>query len=166
MARTTISLPDDLKAEMDKLGADANWSGIAADSFRAELNRIKARKAALKGKSMQATIDRLKASKAAHAKAAETRGREAGAKWAREDAEYGELRALANGPPLSFDTDDAFGAPGIFFRLIGRDVDRQTVGDFGLDRDLGDDLYSAEFWDGFREGAEEVFEAVAAKLED
>jgi len=34
MARTTISLPDDLKEEMDEY-KEANWSSLAASAFRA-----------------------------------------------------------------------------------------------------------------------------------
>src|SRR5947207_11274298 len=126
MARTTISLPDDLKAEMDKAAADANWSAIAADAFRSELNQIKARNAARKGKPMQAAIERLKASKQKYEEEATGRGHGAGIKWARDEADYGELKSLALNwqQTDSCETNNALGAPGVFLWLIGRDRSR------------------------------------------
>ena len=37
--RTTISISDDLKARMKPFGDEVNWSGIAADAFRSEIER-------------------------------------------------------------------------------------------------------------------------------
>ena len=169
MSRTTISLPDDLKAEMDKAGGDANWSAVAADAFRSELTRIKARKATLKGNTMQATIQRLKASKEAYAKEGAERGRNAGATWASQNAEYGELKLLDDNwqQVESCETDDAFGAPGVFLGMIGMDVGRQDINEFwsNLGFEVNDpDQYSAEWWDGFVEGALEVFQEVEDKI--
>lgn len=168
MARTTISLPDGLKAEMDKAADDANWSAIAADAFRSELNRIKARNAALKGKPMQAAIERLKASKQEYEQEAKERGHDAGVEWARDEADYGELKTLAlNWEGVSScETNDALGAPGVFLRLIGRDCDRSEINDFwdGLGLEDDSDKYSAEWWDGFVAGALKIFEEVDAKL--
>jgi hypothetical protein len=164
MARTTISLPDDLKEEMDKLGGDTNWSSLAASAFVAELNRIKARKAALKGKPMNAAIQRLKESRERYLQDAESRGKVDGTRWAMESAEWGELKRLAEAWPRveSCETNDALGAPGVFLRMIHAMVDRAAIqnfwADFGKEHD-DSDAYSSEYWDGFVVGALEVFEA-------
>jgi hypothetical protein len=166
MARTTISLPDDLKREMDKLGGDANWSALAADTFLAEINRIKARKAALKGKPMEAAIDRLRQSKKAYLGAASERGKADGTAWAMDSAEYGQLKWIADAWPRieTCETADALGAPGVFLRMISEEGDRQSINAFWSD--LGkvpfdEDAYSAPYWDGFVEGALDVFERVS-----
>jgi len=167
MARTTISLPDDLKREMDKLGGDANWSALAAETFLAEINRIKTRKAALEGKPMKAAIERLRKSKEDFTKLAHGRGQADGTEWAMESAEYGELKRLADGwqGVESTETNDAYGAPGVFQRMISEDrkADRSDVSAFWTDlgkEDDDPDAYSAEYWDGFIEGALEVFEKI------
>lgn len=147
---------------MDKLGGDVNWSALAAEAFSAEIQRIKARKAALKGKPMNAAIERLRKSKQAFAEQAIERGRGDGTQWAMQTAEYGELKALAEAWPEfeTTDTTDAHGAPGAFLAMIGQDMDRAAINDFWTN--LGkehrdDDAYSTEYWDGFAEGALEVF---------
>jgi hypothetical protein len=168
MARTTISLPDELKREMDKIGGDANWSALAADTFLAEINRIKARKAALKGKPMEAAINRLRQSKVEFLGAAQERGKADGTRWAMETADYGELKRLADNWPQceTTETTDALGAPGVFLNLISEDderCDRMDIDDFWVNlgkESRDEDAYSAQYWDGFVEGALEVFEKV------
>lgn len=58
--RTTISLPDDLKARMDEVDQPVNWSAEAAKCFEKLLGEIAARKPK---KDMSDIIARLKASK-------------------------------------------------------------------------------------------------------
>ena len=169
MARTTISVPDDLKSEMDKAGREANWSAIAADAFRAELQRITARKLALKGDKMKAAIERLRSSKEIYAAAAAERGKSAGTAWARDTAEYGELKALAENWERSGScvATDALGAPGVFLKLIGADADRRAVDDLWINLGMeprDSDKYAAGWWNGFVEGALEVWGEVEGKL--
>lgn len=38
MARTTISIPDDLKKRMDRVKGPINWSAIAAEAFAKKVN--------------------------------------------------------------------------------------------------------------------------------
>lgn len=171
MARTTISIPDDLKNEMDKAGDDTNWSGIAAEAFRNELNRIKAR-SATKGKAMNAAaMQRLKASKATYLGQAADRGYEDGIEWASKAAEYEELSNLHSAWQTveTCETNDAYGAPGAFLTLIRRGddarVDRSDINEFWENLAKGSDdtdQYSAPYWDGFAKGSIEVFE----KFED
>ncbi|MCE7902874.1 MAG: hypothetical protein DYH20_09540 [Gammaproteobacteria bacterium PRO9] len=165
MARTTISLPDELKGEMEELGGAVNWSGIAADAFRAEILKVKARASARRGNAMCEVRERLEESRQRYLKEAAERGHADGTKWAMVTAEYGELKRLDDAWPAvgSCDTSDAMGAPGVFLRIIKGDdcSQRSDIDDFwsalGKD-DNDDDCYSAEYWDGFVEGALEVFE--------
>lgn len=165
MARTTISLPDDLKAEMDKSDSEANWSALAADAFRAEINRIRARKAALEGKRMQATVARLKASKAAYAKDANARGQIVGGRWASQEADYRQLKSLSLAMPLDLNkSDDPLP---LVLRMMGNERARQDQLDFWTNLRYehdNDDRDSGPFWDGFVAGALEVFKEVAPKL--
>jgi hypothetical protein len=160
---------------MDKLGADVNWSALAADAFQAEVSRIKARRAALKGKIMDATVSRLQASKKQYVAGAAARGRIAGTRWAHESASFGELCALAQ-----LDLDEFFkDFPGhprsgfgyheyLAFNIEGPiDHDRARAAEFwrkaiGTGRD--DDLRSQDYLRGFVEGALEVFEAAEKKI--
>lgn len=164
MARTTISIPDEIKQQMDEVGDEANWSAIATSAFLAEINKLKARKAALKGKPMNAAIERLRKSKESFLEEAKERGRSEGTSWAMHQAEYAELQRLATDweQMESTETGDAFGAPGVFLRIIAADghVDRQDIDDFwtNLDAEVPEDQYSSDFWDGFIEGALEVFD--------
>jgi Sec-independent protein translocase protein TatA len=43
-ARTTITIPNDLKRRMDKLPEQVNWSGLACQAFQAKLAEIEAKK--------------------------------------------------------------------------------------------------------------------------
>jgi len=118
---------------------------------------------------MQTDTERLMTSKLAHeAKTAED-ARADGERWARENAEYVELSRLARVWPEMGTTqsDDAYGAPGVFLRSIARNrdlVDRAAIDGFwtvelGKDRDA-EDQYSALYWDAFVEGAIRVHEAL------
>jgi hypothetical protein len=166
MARTTISIPDELKAEMDALGESINWSATAAEAFRAEVERGKVRRARTEGKQMNAALKRLKMSKAKHEAEAQDRGHKDGSKWAMESANYGELKNLAQHWPAieSTETNNALGPPGVFQRMLkGDGVSRIDVDGFWTNlwkaRDDSDE-YSSEYWDGFVEGALEVFEKI------
>jgi hypothetical protein len=119
-------------------------------------------------KPMEAAIERLKASKAAYTEEVSARGEAAGADWARDDAEYAELKALAQhweGHPI----DDTSDAPEAFLGLIGppADVTHSEVDAFwerlGFE-ESDPEKYSAEFWNGFVTGALAVFEEVKDKL--
>lgn len=156
MARVTVYVPDDLKAEMDAAGDDLNWSNIAQGAFRDAItsNRLKHGV-----KDMSDVIERLRASKRRVQAEERAYGQEAGKKWAAEYAEYDELERLMAASLI--DT-----------------VDLQT---FMKCYDPQDNLCASEWEDlwqawwgaaspsktalaGFVEGAVEVFEAVQDKL--
>jgi post-segregation antitoxin (ccd killing protein) len=167
MARTTISLPDDLKAEMDALGDSINWSATAAEAFRVAIECAKVRRQRTEGKKMKAAIARLRESRKAYLDEADDRGHADGTEWAIETAEYGELTSLAHwwAQTDSCETNDALGPGGTFLCMIsnddsvrGADIDNFWT-ELGKDRD-DDDQNSAPYWDGFVRGALEVFEQV------
>ena len=171
MARTTISIPDELKAEMDALGESINWSATAAEAFRAEIERSKVRRARTEGKQMSAALKRLATSKAEYEAEARDRGHADGTKWAMGKAEYGQLKNLAQHWPNTETTaptgiNDAFGPAGVFQWMIqGDSASRTDIEAFWVDlwkEPTDPDRGSAEYWDGFVEGALEVFE----KLDD
>lgn len=88
MATLNISLPDDLKARMDSAGA--NWSAIARRAFELHLNST----ARTEG-DMDAAIARLRASKQKIEEKERPEWTELGRKWAMDEAEYDELRRMA-----------------------------------------------------------------------
>jgi hypothetical protein len=59
-ARTTISVPPDLKRRMEAVEEDVNWSAVACRAFEAKLGEIASRK---EKKTMDDVIARLRASK-------------------------------------------------------------------------------------------------------
>jgi hypothetical protein len=160
---------------MDKLGEDINWSALAAEAFKAEVDRRKVQKAALRGKAMEATIERLQTSKKQHMASATARGRLAGIFWARSTGSFGDLSALGN-----LDLDDFFdGFPGnsrtgiayheyLAWNILGpSDHTHEQAADFwrrAIDNVNEEDLRSLDYLRGFSEGAREVYEAVEKKM--
>jgi hypothetical protein len=150
---------------MDKVDGDANWSALAAESFLAEINRIKARKSALRGKPMDAAIERLKKSKVAFSEQARTRGLADGSRWAMEIADYGELRELARRwNDLEFDDDQDAAFTFVQAISAGRQVGSMErtslLIQIGKDAPGDTDATSSAYWKGFGESALEVFEKV------
>lgn len=86
--RTTISLPDELKVQMDAVEEPVNWSGEAAKCFQKLLGEIAAKK---KAKDMSDVVARLKASKITFEEGRQKIGFKAGRLWAEEKASYNEL---------------------------------------------------------------------------
>jgi hypothetical protein len=86
-----ISVPDDLKARIDKVREDVNWSSIACRAFEQKLGEIASRK---ERKTMVDVIQRLRASKQRYENEFFREGARIGAKWAKEQAEVRELRNL------------------------------------------------------------------------
>src|SRR5262249_28143611 len=88
---TTITVPPDLKARMDEVEEDVNWSAIACEAFEQKLAEIIQRRGTV---DMTEVIDRLRASKRKHASEQYQQGLEAGQHWARDEAEAEELIQL------------------------------------------------------------------------
>lgn len=90
-ARTTISVPGDLKRRMLKV-RHVNWSAIAAAAFEAELAAIAQRS---QGVDIHSVRERLRASKAASETESYRKGFEEGYRWAQTSAEHAELKRLS-----------------------------------------------------------------------
>jgi hypothetical protein len=88
----SIYVPDDLKGRMDEAGESINWSEVARPAFVAAIAAHEHRKAL----TMTTTIERLRASKDKYLEKIQDEGVEAGRAWARDRAEFEELRNVAN----------------------------------------------------------------------
>jgi hypothetical protein len=171
MARTTISVPDDLKKRMDRVKEPVNWSAIATEAFELKLGEFARNR---KEKTMDNVIERLRASKIQRVNVVQRLGGEAGKDWAKNIAEFDELERIAD-----IDTSDYFaGQPNapygwsdyLAFAILGTsrdDMDASISGDF-WDSALGDSrdprLESEKFLEGFIDGAADVYRDVASKI--
>lgn len=90
MARVNISIPDELKANMD--GLNCNWSAIAQEAFTqvVEIEQLK-----INNQSLEAGLVRLRGSKRMNTERESTEGFIHGQTWALEEARYDQLKELA-----------------------------------------------------------------------
>ena len=169
MPRIQLYIPDDLKARMDTVSEQVNWSPIARKAFEDELARIARRNEM--STDLAGVVERLRASKLAAAKDATEEGFAAGQTWAKGVAQYGELRRLvefdfAPGTPADhawqlvmavLDLDDTWTQP----------HKRQEAYDTFWEGDVGvptPDVANDQFLDAFQEGARDIWSQVADKL--
>lgn len=166
MARTTISLPDELKARMDAASEPVNWSQIASLAFEKKLGEIATRK---RNEDMDDVIQRLRASRIDCQDAEEKDGYETGKRWARRSAKWTELENLESALE-----DDRFwyclpnhlGWAGIVLGAMKprgiEDMNSSEVSSWWSE--LGSDDPSELWLHGFCDGAMEVFDAVKDKV--
>lgn len=177
--RTTISLPDGLKERMDATTENINWSAEAAKCFERLLGELAARK---QEKDMNDVIARLKATRFQEEDEDRKAGFIAGQQWAENSASYAELKRAAEFDFSEFDLEANWNAPWngldwIAFTICNVDPDQhddpddasevfwaQVLGvDNGSARRAAEKLEES-FLEGFFEGAESVWVAVASKL--
>ena len=91
MARKTISVPDDIEEQIKK-APEVNWSQVATDAFRIKLGEFAQSK---KEKEMTDVIARLRGSKTKTDDDNYKSGFQLGQEWAKDTAEYSQLRNLA-----------------------------------------------------------------------
>ena len=89
--RTTISVPGDLKARMDRVKEPVNWSALACRAFEAKLAEIAARK---ENKTMIDVVERLRDSLRNQQGESFNEGYETGRKWAENTATAVQLDRL------------------------------------------------------------------------
>jgi hypothetical protein len=118
MAKLNIYVPDDLKARMDAVGDNVNWSEVARPAFQAAVANHEHRK----GQNMTTAIERLRASKTELMKRDQSEGGNAGRSWAENDAPY-EILARLWAVRDKYD-DDPNG-------MLRRSVDPRDELDFG-----------------------------------
>ncbi len=89
-ARTTITVPADLKRRMEKV-RDVNWSAVAAAAFETQLAEVAKKK---KGIDMESVRERLQKSKEESESALYTEAYNAGQEWAAKIGSYPEVARL------------------------------------------------------------------------
>jgi hypothetical protein len=174
-ARTTISVPHHLKAQMEAVTEPVNWSALACRAFEAKLAEIAAKK---EQKGMDEIVTRLRASKRRVEDEHSQQGDAAGREWVKDQAEADELMRLERWQAemgVSWDgyfSDDdpnrAYSAAEqvVFTVWPEYDGNRAAVEDFWTQA-LGDDTSAAddpEFVKGFVEGALDLWDKVKAQL--
>jgi hypothetical protein len=90
-ARTTISVPPELKEQMEAVEISVNWSALACRAFEDKLAEIAAHK---EKKDMNDIVARLRASKRQSEDEHYKEGFEAGREWAGDTAEAEDLQRL------------------------------------------------------------------------
>jgi hypothetical protein len=159
MPRVTLYVPDDLKARMDDVGEAENWSAIAQAAFRKAVATHFVRR---NPTDMKEVIERLRASKERVEQRSRESGIECGKTWARQSAEYDELKRIAE-----WTTMEGVEVPYTLDALTGlidpeREMDRYSWHDFWEKHGAGsvDDAFA----EGFIEGAAEIFDEIADEL--
>ena len=143
MARMNISIPDELKASMDKLSI--NWSAIAQDSFTHAVEIAKLQESNME---LDAGIARLRESKKRNSEREHADGVADGKQWALDCAEYDDLKGCAATLDLAENNGDA---ASYLFGLIQ---------ERGLDIDQGAREIEDDYALGFLEGAVQVYRQV------
>jgi hypothetical protein len=169
--KVTIYVPDELQDSMDAMqlaSKDLNWSSLAQEAFRREIERWN-QLSKLSAKTRDA-VDRLRRSKEKLLDEAKASGDIAGRKWATEKAEYIELVRLRkyvarNGGVVPKPTKMGKVWP-VFDAIFDADPDSDEydtdwVRDFWTD--MTDDA-SDDFVDAFVGGALDVFAEIEPQL--
>jgi hypothetical protein len=172
MARSNISIPDDLKRRMDQVeGERVNWSALACQAFESRLAEIITKQGA---KDMEEVVARLRASRMKTSSKLKTAGHEAGVEWAKTSAEAEELRRIEGlcssdwaewlaGPfNMSYGVEECF----VFAVQPENDGSRSAVDDFWGQAapEITRPEINEDFIDGFTNGAMEVWYAVKDRL--
>jgi hypothetical protein len=172
VVRMTISVPRQVKEQMDAAAEKVNWSAIATKAFQAELLALESERQA---KTMDEVVARLKAAAAIEANEDYQAGHEAGEAWAKEHATPKQLRRLeklADDPQYDIESHlDIFanvlnrGIANGLYEVIEPEGEmceafwESVIGDNGKEK-----MDEEDFAKGFIEGALEVWDAVKDKL--
>jgi hypothetical protein len=160
VVRMTISVPRDVKTQMDAVREKVNWSALATQAFRDELKALESRKEV---STMDEVIARLKTAAELEANEDYQAGLEAGRGWAKSTAKPKELRRAADYVERAANL-----APDYFVFAVWpqRKDDGDAPGEFweealGNDKDRAGD---SDFLHGFGDGAAEIWDKVANQL--
>jgi hypothetical protein len=175
-ARKTITVRADLKARMDAIKEEVNWSAVASLAFKRKVAEIAKRKGV---RAMQSTIERLRESKMKSDESQFQEGFVVGQKWAKNSADAEELERLADfhascerqswGWEGFFDLPEgcsAFStAERVAFRIIGEEQcpGREHASDFWQSL-WQEGSPPNEFVRGFVEGALDVWDQVKDEI--
>jgi hypothetical protein len=193
VVRMTISVPREVKDQMDAATEKVNWSAIATKAFHGELLALKSER---KAKTMDEVISRLKAADDLERKEEYQEGRRVGKEWAKQEARPGQLRHLPQLRNLRRSMDEASSKLPSGFENVARDaalgvghgvgfhvylgtLGRGLITTWGEVKSIADEaksfwqavlgeykhrIESADFGQGFVDGALEVWDAVKEKL--
>lgn len=161
MPRISVYVSDEMKARMDAAGESVNWSAAAQRAFDTALRETEWR---LNMNEIEAAVERLKGSREKFSDLERQRGVTAGRDWGLREAEYPELKAIAEAYRSGEGRWDleAVGATALF--ALG--VDGENLADGALtdwwERVQGDHVerLTDEFAEGFAEGASQVWNEV------
>jgi hypothetical protein len=149
MARLNIYVSDELKARMDEVGDDVNWSEVVRPAIHAAVANHEHRRSP----SMNSAIERLRASKQEAVQEDTADGKRDGREWAEATAEYKELSRISKIDDSTLDNLWRAVDPNLdeseFFKYVFGDIDEEP---------------SEEYVEGFIEGAKEFFSEVRNKL--
>jgi hypothetical protein len=175
-ARTTISMPRQLKEQMEAVTEPVNWSALACRAFEAKLAEIAAKK---EQKSMDDVITRLRASMRRVEDEQYRQGEQCGREWVEDLAEADQLIRLERWKARAgwewdqlFSSDDQNRAYSmaelcVFEMWPEDDGDRGCARSFWEEALHGDDMSAADdpqFVKGFIEGALDLWNQVKHKL--
>jgi hypothetical protein len=167
--RTTITVPPDLKARMDAVEEEVNWSAVAAQAFEQRLAQIIQRQGA---RDMNDVIDRLRASTKRVADRQYQKGLKDGAEWTGSTADVDELDRLDNlysrcHPTAYFDFPpaDMWSGQAVAAEILGV----EKVSDMAIIRlktkeIFGSERPHAQYVKGFVKGAVELWRYVRERL--
>jgi hypothetical protein len=173
-ARTTVSVPRQLKEQMEAVTESVNWSALACRAFEAKLAEIAAKK---EQKSIDDVVTRLRASMRQVEDEQYRQGKQCGREWVEDRAEADELIRLERWKAkMGWEWDqffadhpnNAYSSAELFvFEIWPEDEgDRGTAQVFWVEA-LGDDSSAADdpqFVKGFIEGALELWDQVKDRL--
>jgi hypothetical protein len=177
VTRMNVSVRREIKARMDAASASVNWSSVASQAFEAQLLKLESQREVA---TMQDVIDRLKAAAEIEENEEYQAGREAGERWAKEDATPKQLQRLEayvtnndNNTIGWWEIDSPcwnapFGALDRFVFAVWTDrhEDRDASDEF-WEQALGDGkerINDCDFFHGFGDGAADLWRKVADKL--
>jgi hypothetical protein len=148
MARMSISVPDELKARMDRIEGE-NWSETVRPVFIAKVTYHESVEDAMTDK----TLERLRLSRDEYLTERETDAKESALSWAKETAEYRELKriaALSDEPTIE-----------AFLKAIDPNDDLSRA---EVENIFGEDIFDEDYLRPFVEEIKSFFEDVDSKL--
>jgi len=149
MARLSIYVTDELKARMDEVGDDVNWSEVVRPAIQAAVATYQHRKT----RNMTSAIERLHASKQEALQEDTAEGKQDGRNWAESEANYRELSRIAKIEDLTLNN---------LWRAVDPELDEGALLTY-LFGDIEQEP-SKEYVAGFIEGAQEFFAEVRDQL--
>jgi hypothetical protein len=159
--RTTISIPKELKDEMDAAGEQVNWSAVAARAFRSELARIAATRK--RHMTKEEVVKRLKAKQEQEM---EAKGKAHGREWAERFAGPSALLRLMRWYNMrQFNENASFKRmEDLYSYLYPSGEDLQTFKAETCANEWPDVCHDTDYTAGFVDGATDVWDEVEGEL--